>query len=84
MGDKHKTDINGKKKVAPPDREPNGAIFMLRCAELHLSKEDLDDMTVGMVLDMMTEKANDHEKYDKKAPAGSMAAFFRGELNLGE
>ena len=84
MGDKHKADIHSKKKVAPRDREPNGAIFMLRCAELGLTKEDLDDMTVGMVFDMITEKANDHEKYDKKAPAGSMAAFFRGELNLGE
>ena len=84
MGDQYKTDINPKKKVAPKDREPNGAIFMLRCAELHLSKEDLDDMTVGMVFDMIIEKANDHEKYDKKAPAGSMAAFFRGELNLGD
>jgi hypothetical protein len=57
---------------------------MLRCAELNLSIEDLDDMTIGMVFDMITEKANDHEKYDKKAPAGSMAAFFRGELNLGD
>ena len=84
MGDKYKADIHSKKKVAPRDREPNGAIFMLRCAELGLTKEDLDDMTVGMVFDMITEKANDHEKYDKKAPAGSMAAFFRGELNLGE
>lgn len=41
-------------------------------------------MTVGMVFDMVTERANDHEHYDKKAPAGSMASFFRGELNLGE
>ena len=57
---------------------------MLRCAELNLSKEDLDDMTVGMVFDMITEKANDHVKYDKKAPAGTMASFFRGELNLGD
>lgn len=57
---------------------------MLRCAELNLSMEDLDDMTVGMVFDMVTEKANDYVKYDKKAPAGSMAAFFRGELDLGE
>lgn len=57
---------------------------MLRCAELHLSKEDLDDMTVGMVFDMITEKANDHEKYDIKAPKGSMASFFRGDLDLGE
>lgn len=84
MGFKYKTDIRIKKKLAPKDREPNGAIFMLRCAELNLSVEDLDDMTVGMVNDMLTERLNDHEKYDKKAPAGSMAAFFRGELNLGD
>ena len=57
---------------------------MLRCAELGLSKDDLDDMTVGMVFDMIVEKSNDHVKYDKKAPAGSMASFFRGELDLGE
>ena len=84
MGAQHPNDFDGKKKVAPRDREPNGAIFMLRCAELHLTKEDLDDMTVGMVYDMMTEKSNDQVKYDKKAPAGSMAAFFKGELNLGD
>ena len=41
-------------------------------------------MTIGMVFDMITEKGNDQIKYDKKAPAGSMASFFRGELNLGE
>ena len=57
---------------------------MLRCAELHLSGADLDEMTVGMVFDMITEKANDHEKYDIKAPVGSMAAFFQGKLDLGE
>lgn len=57
---------------------------MLRCAELNLSKEDLDDMTVGMVFDMITEKANDHEKYDIKAPKGSMASFFQGKLDLGD
>lgn len=57
---------------------------MLRCAELGLSTEDLDEMTMGMVYDMIVEKGNDQEKYDKKAPAGSMAAFFRGELDLGE
>ena len=57
---------------------------MLRCAELNLSVEDLDDMTIGMVFDMLTEKANDHEKYDIKAPAGSLASFFAGNLDLGE
>lgn len=52
---------------------------MLRCAELHLTTEDLDDMTIGMVFDMITERGNDNEKYPIKAPAGSMAAFFKGE-----
>ena len=84
MEGEHGTDISCKKKVAPRDREPNGAIFMLRCAELHLTKEDLDDMTVGMVFDMITEKQNDHEKYDIKAPKGSMKAFFQGRLDLGD
>ena len=52
---------------------------MLRCAELHLTSEDLDEMTVGMVFDMITERANDQEKYPIKAPKGSLAAFFRGD-----
>lgn len=57
---------------------------MLRCAELGLSSQDLDELSIGMVMDMLTEKANDHEKYDIKAPAGSMAKFFNGNLDLGE
>lgn len=57
---------------------------MLRCAELNLSGADLDDMTIGMVFDMITEKGNDRENYDIKAPAGSMASFFQGKLDLGE
>ena len=56
---------------------------MLRCAELNLNGAELDEFTVGMVYDMIIERTNDKEKYDKKAPAGSMAAFFKGELNLG-
>lgn len=83
MGRQSKNNINSKKKIAPRDREPNGAIFMLRCAELNLSKEDLDDMTMGMVYDMITEKANDHEKYSIKATPGTLAGFFRGEVHYG-
>lgn len=84
MGIESKNNIKGKKKVAPRDREPNGAIFMLRCAELGLSKEDLDDMTMGMVYDMVTEKANDHEKYAIKATPGTLAGFFRGDIKYGD
>lgn len=37
---------------------------MLRCSELGLvSDEVLSSYTMGMVYDMLTEKANDHEKY---------------------
>ena len=66
----------------PIDREPNGAIFMLRCAELNLNGAELDEFTVGMIYYMITERTNDHEKYDKKAPAGSLASFFRGEMKV--
>ena len=49
---------------------------MLRCAELGLSREDLDDMTVGMVYDMLIEKRNDQEKYAYKATQTDIEAFF--------
>ena len=48
-------------------REETGATFMLRCAELGLSREDLADMTMGMVYDMFIERANDHEQYSIRA-----------------
>ena len=57
-------------------REATGATFMLRCAELGLSREDLDDMTVGMVYDMLIEQANDQEKYPYKATQADITRFF--------
>lgn len=48
-------------------REETGAAFMLRCAELGLSRDDLADMTMGMVYDMLIERANDHEQYSIRA-----------------
>lgn len=81
MGNESGNNIKSKKKVAPSVREPNGAIFMLRCSELHLSDDALDSMSMGMVYDMVTEKANDYEKYDIKGQPGQMAAFLRGENN---
>lgn len=38
-------------------------MFMLRCAELGLSISDLHYLSIGMVVDMITEKANDKEEY---------------------
>lgn len=52
---------------------------MLRCAELGLSDEALSGMTMGMVYDMFTEKANDQEKYPIRATQEDIDAFFGGK-----
>lgn len=49
---------------------------MLRCCELGLSDADLEDMTIGMVFDLLTEKANDMEDYPYKATQEDIYNFF--------
>lgn len=49
---------------------------MLRCAQLGLSDEALTGMTMGMVYDMCTEKANDQYQYPYKATQADIDAFF--------
>lgn len=76
MGGRPRDYVEGKKKVAPTTRESNGAIFMLRCAELGLHDEALQDMTIGMVYDLIAEKANDMEDYPKVATQDDIKRFF--------
>ena len=45
-------------------------LFLLRCVEVGISIRDLDLLTIGMVLDIWTEKANDSVKY--KASGGTV------------
>lgn len=40
-------------------------LFLLRCVEIGISIEDLDLLTIGLVLDIWIEKANDDVKYQK-------------------
>lgn len=68
--------IGPKRAVRATVRENNGAIFMLRCAELGISDSALDGMTMGMVYDMYTEKANDREQYPYKATQEDIYNFF--------
>lgn len=42
-------------------------LFLLRCIELGISIKDLDLLTIGIVLDIWTEKANDSVKYKRVA-----------------
>lgn len=68
--------FNTKKKIRETTRQSNGAIFMLRCAELNLSDSALSGMSIGMVYDMLTEKMNDKEIYPYKATQEDIEAFF--------
>ena len=42
-------------------------LFLLRCVEIGISIRDLDLLTIGMILDIRTDKANDGVKYDRIA-----------------
>lgn len=61
------TDIDSKKKFKRSSREMTTPLFLLRCLEIGLSIGDLDYLTIGMVMDIWTEKGNDSVKYDSLA-----------------
>ena len=42
------------------------ALFLLRCVEIGISIRDLDLLTIGMVLDIWTEKGNDNTYQGKR------------------
>ena len=42
-------------------------LFLLRCVEIGISIRDLDLLTIGLVLDMWTEKGTDGATYSKIA-----------------
>ena len=49
------------------------ALFLLRCVEIGISIRDLDLLTIGLVLDMWTEKARDREEWNVMEVAGQDA-----------
>lgn len=52
-------------------------LFLLRCTEVGISIRDLDLLTIGLVLDMWTEKANDGVKYRRIADQSDQSDFDR-------
>ena len=42
-------------------------LFLLRCVELGISISDLELLTIGIILDMWTEKSNDSVNYTATA-----------------
>ena len=76
MGGEPDHDIRTKKPGRATVREVTGALFMLRCAEMHLSDKALSEMTMGMVYDMLIEKDNDQQNYPYKATQEDIDNFF--------
>lgn len=50
-------------------------LFLLRSVEIGISISDLDLLTVGLVIDMWTEKVNDGVKYNKIATQDDFDKF---------
>ena len=50
-------------------------LFLLRSVEIGISISDLDLLTVGLVIDMWTEKAKDSEIYNKIATQDDFDKF---------
>ena len=50
-------------------------LFLLRCTEVGISIRDLDLLTIGVVLDMWTEKSNDSVKYRRIADQADFDKF---------
>ena len=52
-----------EKKLRTTERELTTALFLLRCMEVGISIPDLDLLTIGLVMDIWTEKGNDGTTY---------------------
>lgn len=50
-------------------------LFLLRCLEIGISLRDLSLLSIGMVLDIWTEKSNDDYNYKKVAGQSEFDRF---------
>ena len=53
--------------MKPTERKLTSALFELRMKELGISCLDEDEFTIGMIMDLLTEKLNDSAKYNQVA-----------------
>ena len=51
-------------------------LFLLRCIEIGISVSDLDLLTIGLVLDIWTEKTNDGVTYARVATQEDFDKFW--------
>ena len=66
-----------KKKLRSTERELTTPLFLLRCMEVGISIPDLDLLTIGLVMDIWTEKGNDGTYSKKPVYVANQADFDR-------
>ena len=64
-----------QKKLRQTERELTTPLFLLRCMEVGISIPDLDMLTIGLVMDIWTEKGNDGTQYTVRASQGGFDRF---------
>lgn len=53
--------------MRPSSRKAGTALILLRCLQAGLSLADLEEITLGMVFDILTEQRNDSHEYTEEA-----------------
>ena len=61
--------------MRPSARKGSTALLLLRCFELGISLDDLDQMNIGMLYDIFTEKANDNYEWPEEATLEDIMAM---------
>jgi hypothetical protein len=64
-----------QKKLRQTERELTTPLFLLRCMEVGISIPDLDLLTIGLVMNIWTEKGNDGTQYTVRASQGDFDRF---------
>ena len=75
MGEQPLHGCERKKKLRSTERELTTPLFLLRCMEVGISIPDLDLLTIGLVMDIWTEKGNDGTEYAIRATQSDFDAF---------
>ena len=75
MGTEYKYSNRFKKKVRRSSREITTPLFLLRAVKLGISIQDLELLTIGLVMDMFTESQNDNFEYDMLAEQADFDKF---------
>ena len=61
--------------MRPSARPESTALILLRCIQLGLSMQDLDDLTLGMIYDIFTERENDSYEWPEEATLEDIMAM---------